>query len=212
LIDTYRLLVRGFKGEPSAFDSERAAATARSITVPARVRQAMVASLRTAPPEVAVAGLSTASLRVRENLILVSDGISPLSQLTESDILPLSVSEAPAQDDPPNAGWHRWLYANSDARAVLVVHPTCAVTFAVHGMAPDPSCFPVGAREVGNVSVVSADPASWPDLTTLGSVLLVAEGALIAWDKTLAAAIAKVHIVARWCEIQTAILDRQRYA
>jgi hypothetical protein len=202
LLDTYHYLVRGLKGDATPTTPRHATATARQMVVPAVLRRDMAATLRTMTPGLGVAGLSCASVRVKGNLFLLSDVIRPFAHIEEGHLTPFSMEEEGGDGVNSDAMWHRWLYAHSAAQAIVMVHPAGAVACATQGIVPDATHFPAAVATIGQVCLVAPDPATWQNAMQAGAPLLVTDGTLITYDLTLAGAIAKADMVARWCEVE----------
>lgn len=200
LRDTYHYLVRGLKGESGTTPSPHATATARHMMVPVAVRREMVQTLRTLPSHLEVIGLSSASVRVNERLFLLSPQMQPFAHTDEEELIPLSIEAAGSESHDGRDRWHRWLYANSNAQAVLMVHPAAAIACATRGVVPTVDAFPAAASKINQVQRRSPDVATWRTAVTEGAVLLISDGTLIPYADTLAAAIAHADIVSRWCE------------
>lgn len=200
LLDTYHYLVRGLKGEAAPAPSRHAQTVARQLVVPAEVRKSIVGTLRTIPAGLAVAGLSSASVRVNDSLFLLMEGVHPFAHAEEKHLTPLALTET-NDGNHTAAGRHQWLYTHRAAQAIVMVHPVGAVRCAACGTVPDPALFPAAFAYLGALQWLSADPAGWDAETMTGAPLLVADGTLIAYDDTLAGAMAKAEIAARWCEV-----------
>lgn len=202
LLDTYHYLVRGFKRDSVPPTPRHATATARQMVIPSTLKREVTATLRTMPPGLGLVGLSSASVRVNGNLFLLSDAMRPFAHLEEGHLLPVSIQVEAEDSTDANPRWHQWLYTHSPAQAVVMVHPASAIACATQGLVPNPAHFPAAFARVGQVRLVSPDPTTWQTAIAEGAILLVSDGTLITHDFTLAGAIAKADIVARWCEVE----------
>jgi hypothetical protein len=209
LLDTYHYLVRGLKGESATLSPRHATATARQMMVPSALRREMAQTLRTVPAGLGVVGLSSASVRVTERIFLLSDDMRPFAHTDEKNLVPASLEEEATQSRDNMAGWHQWLYANSDTQSVLMVHPTAAIVCATRCILPDPAGFPAAASKVGEIALVAPDVNTWGTMIHHRAIL-VTDGTLITHAPSLPEAIAIADIVTRWCETTLRTQDAER--
>lgn len=201
LLDTYHYLVRGFKRDSATPTPRHATDTARQMVVPAALRREMAATVRTIPQSLGVAGLSSATVRINGTLFLQAGAEGTFLHIEESALTPFPIASAGNEASEYTIEWHRCFYTHPAIGAVLMVHPAAAVACAVQGIAPDAALFPAAFAKVGEVRLVSPDSTTWQSAIAAGAALLVSDGTLITHDRTLAGAIAKAEIVARWCEV-----------
>ena len=106
----------------------------------------------------ALGSLGELSLRISDKQLAITVQNSQLGRLAETDIITCSTQlDNPAEAAAPHLHWHRLLYLETPARAVLLGHPPYTITLANAGQLPDRRLMPEMWAQVGDVTLLSPE-------------------------------------------------------
>ncbi|MEA4908901.1 MAG: class II aldolase/adducin family protein [Anaerolineaceae bacterium] len=174
----------------------------RSVLAPEKVRrEALEAGRSLHPLGLGAGNLSELSLRLTGDVCLANPaGVSYLEMtLDRFCLVSLEKEHVLAGDAPPRRmAWHRAVYLQTNARAVVLCQLWAALVVAAQGRLPDPRVLPGAAQAAGGLGLAQEDAVEtavtrWPAVLVPGSGLLV-------WAASPGAALARAEAVQRWCE------------
>jgi ribulose-5-phosphate 4-epimerase/fuculose-1-phosphate aldolase len=160
--------------------------------------------------------LAEASRRLDEEKFIITALGCWAANINEEDLKIASTNDRWVVDQetmPRHAAWHRLLYRETAAGAVLLSQPAAALVIAARRLSPAPELLADAAADIGEISIF--EPGAWEELaqeigedeTTLKQIiserhaLLLSGSGLLTWGETLEQAVARAEAVERWCEI-----------
>lgn len=177
----------------------------RDAVLPRGVRKSFVQMARLAAErQLAVGILAEASQRVPGNKFAITAVHTWFANLEEDDLVVAALNEnwqLTADQLPAQANWHRTIYKNTSAQAILLSQPVAGTAVANQPQKFTPEILAGAASSVGGLATCPADTQQIGVLTGQHQVLLVANVGVLAWGDSLAQAIAITETVNRMCEI-----------
>lgn len=137
----------------------------------------------------ALGSLAELSLRLSPNTLALTTHHSHLASLTDADIItcPLD-TDAPAEAAAPHLSWHRQIYRNTAAQAILLGHPPHALALANAGLLPNPQTMPATWDIIGGAALLPAahnSPAELPVTLLKQHAILVPQVGALIWGDSL---------------------------
>ncbi len=118
-------------------------------------RQFIAMAQKIVTNRLALASLGELSLRLSAHQLAITAQHSQLAQLTEADLVICSMeSNSPPETAAPHLLWHRLIYRQTTAQAVLLGHPPYAITLANAGQLPASELMPEMWNIVGEVTLL----------------------------------------------------------
>lgn len=151
-------------------------------------RQQFIAAARQiVASRLAPGSLAEVSLRLSPNTLAITAQHSHLANLTDDDIItgPIKLDE-PVELAAPHLQWHRQIYRDTPAEAVLLVQPPHALALANAGLQPSPQAMPAMWDLLGGAALLptaEASPVELPAALLEKHAIVVPQvGALIRGD------------------------------
>ena len=177
----------------------------RDAVLPRQLRKSFIAAAQLAAErQIAVGILAEASQRVQGNKLVITAVHSWFAQLDEDDLTVAALNESwqlTAAQLPAQAEWHRIIYKNCPAKAILLSQPVAGTAVAHQPTLLQTNLPPAVAKSVGGVALYRADEAEIGQTAVHNQVLLIEGVGVMAWADSLPQAIAYTETVNRWCEI-----------
>jgi ribulose-5-phosphate 4-epimerase/fuculose-1-phosphate aldolase len=160
-------------------------------------QQFMAAARQVTTNRLALGSLAELSIRLPPNTLAITAGHSHLASLTEADIITGSIkTDEPLEAAAPHLQWHRRLYRETAAEAVLLAHPPHALALANAGLLPDPQAMPAMWDVVGGAKLLPAAADSPDELSAAPfeqHVILLPHRAALIWGDSLSDVIARAE-------------------
>lgn len=133
----------------------------------------------------ALGSLGELSLRLAENTLAITAPNSHLAHLAETDIVTCPLApDKPDTTAAAHLAWHRLIYRETPAQAVLLGHPPYAITLANAGQLPEARLMPAMWATIGGVALLPGPELSPAALAGQHAALIPHVGALI-WGSSL---------------------------
>ncbi len=148
-------------------------------------RQFVAAAGQIVANRLALGSLGELSLRLAENTLAITAPNSHLAHLAETDIVTCPL----APDKPDNTAaahlaWHRLIYRETSAQAILLGHPQVTITLANAGQLPDAQLMPAMWAKIGGV-VLLAESELLPATLAGQHVALIPQVGALIWGSSL---------------------------
>jgi len=147
----------------------------------------------------ALAALGELSLRLSATQLAVTAPHCQLGQLTEADLVTCSIqSDKPLATAAPHLPWHRLIYGQTPAQAVLLGHPPYAITLANAGQVPDSALLPEMGAIIGGVTRLppaEISPAALAETAPRHHVILLPHVGALIWGDSLADVLVRAQTV-----------------
>lgn len=137
----------------------------------------------------ALGSLAELSIRLSPNTLAITAQHSHLADLTDADIVigPIETDE-PVESAAPHLQWHRQIYRDTPAEAVLLAHPPHALALVNAGLLPDPQMVPAIWDVIGGAAPLPAVeelPVELPGTLLEQHAILVAQVGALVWGDSL---------------------------
>lgn len=137
----------------------------------------------------ALASLGELSFRLSSNHLAITAQQSQLSRLAETDIVTYPIESDKAQGaPPPHLAWHRLIYRQTQAQAVLFGQPPYAMTLAAAAQLPEQKLLPAIGQIIGGVTLLPAaefSPAALAAAVQEQHVVLAPQTGALIWGNSL---------------------------
>ena len=202
MLETYRILF----GRRKTAGASRSRLNRRTTDAIAGkgVRQEFAAALRYLASQGFFAGqLGEASLRLPGNHLLTIRPDRPLSLLEPADLQAIAMTpDGPEGAWPLHLPWHQLLYEQHPAtRAVILSQPEAALQLANDGRLPDPAALRDGPAQCASIILAEPDAPDFAARLRQGVGILLPGYGLLTHGETLAAAVSRTEIIARWAAL-----------
>lgn len=218
VMETYQYL-SGSLGRRATTGSPDVGRRVRDTLVPRRTRETFIALVRLAADRGLTAGtLTEASQRLDADKFIITARDTWAANVEEDDLKVTAMHDrwvVDLEEMPRHMAWHRLIYRETAAGAVLLSQPAAALVVAARRLKPASELLADVAADVGDLAWVEYD-GSEPLSSEIGAAdtetklktiigerhaLLLPGYGLLTWGKTLTQAIARAEAVDRWCEI-----------
>ena len=146
--------------------------------------------------------LFEASVALGNGRFLITEGQCAFNQLEEQQLFVAS-HETHWLDSagilPRHLAWHRLIYQQTTAQAVLFSQPVAATALAAQQTLPLDSVLCEAADTVGHIAI--AQPEDLSAAVQTAQVLLLPGYGVLTQGQELSEALARMETVNRWCEI-----------
>jgi ribulose-5-phosphate 4-epimerase/fuculose-1-phosphate aldolase len=207
MLETYKRLANQLVGVVN--NQQRMGKKTREAFASREVRKGFLEAVRLLADQSFCAGiLSEASLRVAGGKVLatVNGAFFPAMKEDRLGIFALVSDWAMEGQVPPlHLNWHRLVYANTDARAVVLCQPAAATLLAHRRVEPLAQVLVDAADAIGGYALVEADDAAMQAKMDAVKLLALPGYGVLCWGDDLMQAIARVQAFERLCEISLAV-------
>lgn len=177
----------------------------RDAVLPRATRKSFVQLARLAAErQLAVGILAEASQRVPGNKFAITAVHTWFANIEEENLVVAALNEnwqLTADQLPAQAEWHRIVYKNTSAQAILLSQPVAGTAVANQPDLLNQASLPAVAESVGNIARCAADNAQIATMAANNQVLLIPGVGVLTWADSLQEAIAFTETVNRMCEI-----------
>jgi ribulose-5-phosphate 4-epimerase/fuculose-1-phosphate aldolase len=145
------------------------------------------------------------SIRITSGQLVVNTESSDLGRLLDQDFLVCSVSlQTQLEAAPPHLDWHKVIYHNSSASAVILGHPPYTMTLANAKVYPLRTVALEIYDKIGGVILLRPEDMSAEHLAkvidTHHAILIPGIGTLV-WDASLREAVSRVEALEYVCQL-----------
>lgn len=137
----------------------------------------------------ALGSLAELSIRLSDSSLAITAERRHLAELSETDIITCPIdADAPDESAAPHLRWHRQLYRDTPAEAVLLAHPPHALALANAGLLPNSQATPAMWNIIGGVALLSTaedSPARLPVALLEQHSILVPHIGVLIWGDSL---------------------------
>ncbi len=206
MLETYKRLANQLVGIVNT--QQRLGKKTREAFASREVRKGFLEAVRLLADQSFCAGvLSEASLRLMKGKVLatVNGTFFPAMKEDRLGVFALASEWSMEGQVPPlHLNWHRLVYANTDARAVILCQPSAATLLAQRRVEPLVQALVDAADAIGGYALVEAEDAAMQ--AKMGGVKLLALPGygVLCWGDDLMQAIARAQAFERLCEISLA--------
>lgn len=144
------------------------------------------------------------SLRIAGGKFIVSPADVPLNRLNEEDLLIAAIeksTEPPSLNLSRHVEWHRWIYKNSAANAVVLCQPTFTTVLANRMQKPNKSILADANILLDSIHCVKPETEDPKDLIIAGHTLFIQSVGLLSWGKSINEVLDRIEIIEKMCEI-----------
>jgi len=178
----------------------------RDTLVPQETRQEMADILRsTSELKLSVGRISEASIRIRENVYLVTARGSWFHLLTEEDLV-LATNERESLIDisqiPKYWDWHLGIYqAYDQINAIFLGQPAYVMAVSNEDNLPDKELMPFVSDLIGHIKMSNPDPENISRDAEDGKIIIIPGKGVLSLGETLVQSVTNLDLVNRWFEI-----------
>lgn len=206
MLETYKRLTNQLVGLVN--NQQRLGKKTREAFASREVRKNFLEAVRLLADRSFCAGvLSEASLRLMGGKVLatVNGTFFPAIKEDRLGIFALASEwTMEGQEPPPHLNWHRLVYANTDAKAVIFCQPAAATLLAYRRVEPLAQALTDAVQAIGGYALVEADDAAMQQKLNEVKLLALPGYGVLCWGDDLMQAAARVEAFERLCEISLA--------
>jgi len=206
MLETYKRLANQLVGVVN--NQQRMGKKTREAFASREVRKGFLEAVRLLADQSFCAGvLSEASLRLAGGKVLATVDGAFFAAMKEDRLGVFALASEwsmEGQVPPLHLNWHRLVYANTDARAVILCQPSAATLLAHRRVEPLAQVLVDAADAIGGYALVEADDAAMQAKMDAVKLLALPGYGVLCWGDDLMQAIARVQAFERLCEISLA--------
>jgi ribulose-5-phosphate 4-epimerase/fuculose-1-phosphate aldolase len=152
-------------------------------------QQFVAAAQQIVANRLALGSLGELSLRLSSNQLAITVESGHLAHLTETDIITCPIdSDKPQEAAATHLSWHRLVYLETSAQAVLLGHPQYALTLANAAQLPAQQLMPAMEDIIGGVTllpITELSPAALGAAVQKQHVVLAPQIGALIWGDSL---------------------------
>lgn len=144
-------------------------------------------------------------------MLITASGVS-FSRIRDEDLIVAPYTgewTTAAEDADQNLNWHKAIYKNEEAQAVLFCQPAAALAKSMNPAELNPDWMVDAPGVVGKIGFTGESQTDPISLSASHQVILIKGKGILSWGSNLEEAIDRAEVTERWCQVALNMSQRK---